>query len=245
MKTLNVFIISWAGQHQSASEIALCFLRRNIDATIVFSDPNPNLQFTGGLRTIRRPDNLMWADKLSVCLNACRADLMLVIHADCHSDDYVRLVDQCVAAFSTYDHLSVWSANVDGTYWNLSRTQIANIANSNLTTVSTIDFLVFALDRLAITRLKAADLTGNAIGWGMDLLACSWAHKQNRLVCVDRSTNVKHRIGSGYNVEEARGMSDTFIKQNFDTIESNFLAWIQALAKARQRLIWLKGNSKH
>lgn len=240
LDTLKVYVISWSGRHQAAHDIAEGLFTKGVDVTVVYSDPNPNLKIDERLPSLRRPDSLMWADKLAACVESCNADVMLVIHADCESQDYFSLAEECAAAFCKHEDLSVWSPDIDGTYWSLDDTGIAKIPNSTLTAVASIDFLVFGLDQQAINRLKSVNTKYNLMGWGFDILVSCWAHKNNRLVCVDRSQKVRHSTGSGYDAKQARAEYRAFIKSNLDAIELRFFFWIESFVKMRKQVVRLK-----
>ena len=232
---VKIYTVSFDGFHQKAFELASALVAKGLDVTIVYSDPNPRLVFSKRIPAIRVPHDLSWAAEFLACIDSCKADLMLVINADCECADYFSLVKNCVSAFNQYPDLSIWSANIAGTYNELKYTQIASLQSDGLVSVAAVDFFVFAIDQLAIRRLKTVDFTGNPNGWGAGVIAGSWAHKNNRLVCVDRSQVVRCKSDLSQMKNWYATNNGEFFKRSLDRVEGIFFRWAVALSGARKR----------
>jgi hypothetical protein len=216
---LQIFIVSWRGQHDSAARIATELGAESDQVVVVFSDPDPTFAFRAPIRAIRRSDDGFWGDKFSACLEHFNADLMLVIHADCHASDWIELLRKCRGAFASHRVLGAWSPNVEGTPYELKYIAIAPIDGGSLTIVAHVDALVFALSRQVVDRMKAARYQGNVYGWGIAKLFVTYCFSHNLLVAVDRSLTVRHVLGRGYQSDAARAQFLAFMKTQFTAQE--------------------------
>lgn len=216
---MQIFIVSWRGQHDSAARIATELGAESDEVLVVFSDPDPTFAFPPAIRAIRRSDDGFWGDKFSACLEHFDANLMLVIHADCHASDWTELLRKCRVAFASHRALGAWSPNVEGTPYELKYIAIAPIDGGSLTIVAHVDALVFALSRQVVDRMKAARYRGNVYGWGIAKLFVTYCFSHNLLVIVDRSLTVRHVLGRGYQSDAARAQFVAFKKSQFTAQE--------------------------
>ena len=74
MKTLQVFVISWAGQHDNAVAIADAISSSPHPVAIVYSDPNPQLKLVTTSKVITRSNELFWADKFQAARKSTMQD---------------------------------------------------------------------------------------------------------------------------------------------------------------------------
>jgi hypothetical protein len=216
---LQIFIISWRGQHDNALKIATELRADSDQLFIVYSDPDPDFAFPPAIRSIRRSNDGFWGDKFSACLEHFDADLMLVIHADCHASDWLELLGKCRGAFASHRLLGAWSPNVDGTPYELKYIAIAPIDGASLTIVAHFDALVFCLSKPVVARMKAARYQGNVYGWGIAKLFVTYCFSHNLLVTVDRSLTIRHVLGRGYEPDLARAQFVEFKKTQFTAQE--------------------------
>ena len=216
---LQIFVVSWRGQHDNALKIATELSAESDQVFVVYSDPDPEFAFPPTVGAIRRSDDGYWGDKFSACLEHFSADLMLVIHADCHCSDWTELARKCRAAFGFHRLLGAWSPNIDGTPYELKYIAIAPIHGAPLTIVAHFDALVFALSKQVVNRMKAARYQGNVHGWGIAKLFVTFCFSHNLLVTVDRSLTVRHTLGRGYESETARAQFVEFKKTQFTAQE--------------------------
>jgi len=140
--------------------------------------------------------------------------VLLQIQADAHVDDWAHLISRCRFAFTTHPEVGVWGPNVDYSMWSTDRVLIGDFDPENsLVSVRQTDGIVWALAEPVIERMRAADYSGNRLGWGIDSLAIAWAYANNMLVVRDTSITVDHPRGQGYGHEEAAQQLDWFLEQ--------------------------------
>ena len=214
MKTLQVFVISWAGQHDNAVAIADAISSSPHPVAIVYSDPNPQLKLVTTSKVITRSNELFWADKFKGCLEACSSDLMMVIHADCTCKDWSELVARGYEAASTMPNGGVWAPIIEGTPWPLERTELVTLNHTPISIVAQTDALVFCITKPLIERMRVANYDQNIHGWGIDWMLVSHAYATGRLAVVDRSVIVKHPYTDrGYKESIAQAQMDEFLGQ--------------------------------
>lgn len=233
--TLKIFVISVSGQHHHAAAIASLLNEPGQDVTILYSDPNPSIKFAARFDAKRVSNRLSWAQKISVCLDSSTAGTILVISASCFCADYVGLVRACVSSFKMEPSLSVWSANIIGGQNKLQYTRLSDRPSAQLVDVSAVDFLVFALDSRASSRLRAVDCSMGPSETALGRLISSWVHKENLRVCVDTDTLVRHHPVVGKSAVVNTVGDDYFFRRNLDSIEAKFLDWSLSLLRARQQ----------
>lgn len=208
-----VSIISWHGQHERAVHIAKQVLQTNTQVVIVYSDPDPTFILDAPCQVIRRSNELFWEDKFKASLDATDDDL-LVIHADCHCEDWIRLVNRCQDSASHIKNLGVWAPKIEGTYWDLTITKIVTIRNSDFVIAAMSDGIVFYLSPPVIKRMKQINYGNNIFGWGIDALFCASAFANKKLVLIDTAVHVFHpKEKRGYNSNQAKSLEKEFTKQ--------------------------------
>lgn len=70
--SLHVMVISWPGQHENAVRIANELAGCAEHVSIVYSDPDPQLEPRAACELIRRPNHLFFGDKFKACVDFCR-----------------------------------------------------------------------------------------------------------------------------------------------------------------------------
>ena len=165
---------------------------------------------------IRTDNALYWGDKFSNCLQQVAlnadTDVMLLIHADCSSEDWAGMVRRCRQKMGAYSTIGLWAPLVEGAGISLELTR-AMASDDSLSLVSYVDGLVFAITRPVIQRLQQYDFSRNKFGWGIDWAICAFAVTNNMLVVVDSSVRATHPPGRGYEASEARDQMVVFCQQ--------------------------------
>lgn len=210
---MNIFIISWQGQHENAILIANQIFPTNSKATIVYSDPDPNFILNTQFESIRRPNELFWEDKFKKCLDVTGDSGMLVIHADCKCDDWRFLVNRCKDISGGIENLGVWAPKIDGTYWNLKVSGIMKIKNSDLVLSAMTDGIVFYISPPIVKRMGQFKFDNNKFGWGIDRAFCATSYVSNKLVVIDTAVNVFHPQKRGYDSQLAKELGNQFVNQ--------------------------------
>lgn len=198
--------------HDNAVRIAHELMQECRDVSIVYSDPDPELTLDVRCRLIRRPNELFWEDKFKAALDACGKGPMLVIHADCHCQDWVALASRCSKAHDVMADLGVWAPNIQGTPYGLSVSALMKLKNTDWYISALTDGIVFSLSPGIIERMRRVTYGSNPLGWGIDLLFCSAAHVGNGVVVIDDSVKVYHPRQTGYDTQMARQSMDVFMK---------------------------------
>lgn len=210
---MNVFIISWQGQHENAILIYKQISRTNSKVSIVYSDPDPKLVLNAPCELIRRPNELFWEDKFKACLDSTGNNGMLVIHADCNCEDWGFLVNRCININQGVKNIGVWAPKIDGTFWNLKVLGIAKIEKFDLVISTLTDGIVFYLSPKIIERMQQFKYGNNKFGWGIDSAFCATSFVNNKLVVIDTAVNVFHPQKIGYDSLQAKNLKNTFINQ--------------------------------
>lgn len=233
MYSAHIFIISWLGQHEKAIKIAdsLCGNYKNI--TIIYSDPDLDFKINFPCQSIRRPNDLYWADKFKTCLHTCESDLLIVIHADCVSDNWHLLVDKTIATMQNNSSIWVYSPLIDGASYHLAITKLASIHRTELDIVCDTDGIIFCLSKHVQNRMKKIDYTKNTLGWGISAMFCAFTFASGKLVVVDKSNRAFHPSTRGYDSTNAWRMRTEFLQQleGFERIQAILLKNHLALLK--------------
>ena len=216
---MQIFIISWAGQHPNAIHIANQIDKFWNEISIVYSDPDPDFTFPSKFKVLKRPNHLYWEDKFKSCLDNCTDDSMLIIHADCTCDNWENLIEKCLEANSSSLNIGVWAPQIKGSQYNLKTTGMGVINNTNLQLSCLTDGIVFSLSNTVMHRMRKIDYGENIYGWGLDRLFCVTAHLMGNLVVIDTSVLVNHSNIRGYDSQAAiEGMGKLLSKLNHNEI---------------------------
>ena len=241
--SLHSFIISWSGRHEKAAMIATAVAATSNAVTVVYSSPDEQPAPKFPCPAIRRPNRLLWEDKFRAALNACRSDILLIIHADCETDDWSKVPASCRKAFTDVPRAAVWSPLIDGTIHNITRTLIHDIAGTDYAVVTQTDGIVFAITRPVMERMKKAVLDRNPHGWGIDTMMNCYAYSKGMFSIIDRGVAVHHPAGSGYDRSEAQSQMNIFLEQLTPEEEAiyQFMRTVQRYAGEAAKLARAQG----
>lgn len=226
--TLEVFIISWKGQHDNAISIAHAIQEAVQYVHIIYSDPDPSFELIASCKSTKRPNELMWADKFKACLDECHSDLMLVIQADTYCQDWPLLARKCYLTMSTNPLVGVWAPLIDHTPFHVNFTNIAMIDQTSLCIVAQTDGIIFCLSSDIINRMRQVNYADNILGWGIDWLFVTHAFSTGKLAVVDISVLAKHRISRGYDNISAEKLMLNFLNQNLNIPEFSQYTTLQS-----------------
>jgi hypothetical protein len=216
---IDAHIVSWSGQHENAVAIAERLAGHVDSLTIIHSQPGgfvPNPAW----RYLLVPNDWFFGRKFAKSVEVFDGDVLMQVMADVQCDDWGRLVARCRQAFSLRPDLGAWGPDIEGTYWNLSRTLVSPIhvhtpeavLMDSLNCVTAVDALVWAISRDVAQRMARLGYESNNLGWGVCEVACAYCHVNNRLVVLDASPKVFHAMGSGYDWGEAGIQRDGFFE---------------------------------
>jgi hypothetical protein len=230
MQSVGVFIISWRGQHDRAASVARSLEGQSERLTIIYSDPDPDLQPDVAVDVVKRPNDLYWADKFASCLNRSDCDIMLVIHADCSAADWPAIVRSCRAAMTANPQIAVWAPLIDGASYDLELVRLIPFSGTPLWLAADTDGIVFALNSKVVERMKQIDYSKNIYGWGISAMFCAAAFASKSLVVIDTSVKVTHPLTRGnlraYPEDQAWALRGEFLKQlrGWEVVQ-NALLW--------------------
>lgn len=212
MKT-HIFIISWKHQHENAVRIAGELSSEQVKTTIVYSDPDETLQLQTGCSLLRRPDSLYFGDKFQACLEAFDSELFILIHADCSSESWQKLVRRCQQVCEANPGVGVWAPDIDYTGFSLEKTWISNTRDPDLKIVAQTDAIVFGLRAGIVRRLKKLNYEKNIYGWGIGFAAVAHAYLNQMYAVIDKSIHVHHPRPRGYPSGDALLQRNEFLAQ--------------------------------
>lgn len=234
-RSIHTFVISWFGRHDNAEKIAREVSGTSDSVTVIYSDPD-NIEPTKfSCPAIRRPNDLFFGDKFQACIDSCEADILLLIHADCESDDWSEVPEHCRRAVAQNPDIGVWAPLIDFTDWSLDRTEIRKIPNSPLSIVAQTDAVVFGLTRNIVDRMRKANLRSNNYGWGTDFMFNYYTYSIGKISVVDGGLLVRHPRGTEYSDEAATAQLVEFLQQ-LTPAERNQSTLLDAVVRLRDRI---------
>jgi hypothetical protein len=210
---MQIFIISWTGQHQNAIKIASQLIPVFKDVYIVYSDKDPKLKLNAPCKLIMRPNHLFWADKFKACIDQYSGDDILVIHADCTFDDWSSLAIKCIKTIKELPNIGVWAPKIDWVSWTMKMVKIATLNNPDLNVVARTDGIVFFLNKKIVQRMRLVNYENNLYGRGIELLFVTACYSMGMLAVIDSSVLVKHPKSTGYPVKDAHEQFINFFDQ--------------------------------
>lgn len=205
--SIQIFIISWSGKHDSAIRIAndLSKVISPKHINIVYSDKNFEFVPNVSCNLIKCSNELFWEDKFKTSLDNCQADNMLVIHADCTCDDWAALATRCQLIMNNKPDVGIWSPLTYGTFLSLPKTKILDFTNTSLSLVAAIDLIVFCISKPVQKRMKKYKYGDDIYGWGIFSAINSYVLANNQFAIVDKSISVHHDDKvQGYSKEKAK-----------------------------------------
>jgi hypothetical protein len=200
---LQAFIISWKGKHQSAEKIYREIQDHCNEVTIIYSDPNEFFSFDEDIRSIRRPNNLMFGDKMDACLKNFSGDIFLLIHADCFFDDWRKLISRCQYVFDNFPDVTLWSPIIENSWPLLEAAEMRQIHGSGLSVVASTDAIILGMNGEAVRRLNKCDYKQNVHGWAAHVPALVAGYARGKIAVMDRFIKVYHDPSRGYSSEVA------------------------------------------
>ncbi|MDD5364450.1 MAG: hypothetical protein PHR30_03860 [Gallionellaceae bacterium] len=181
--------------------------------SMVYSDPDPHLSLDAPCELIRTPNELFWANKFKHCVDACDADILLVIHGDTSCDSWPGLVASARKTFSRFRNIGAWAPYVDGTQFTPEVTQIGAIAASSLKVVVVNDGIVFAISRPVVNRMRSINYEENIYGWGISYMISAYCYDNKLMAVLDSGLLVRHPKERGYDSSKANEMMVKFMHQ--------------------------------
>lgn len=210
--TIEVYIISWTGQHSKAAHVETELARSGVSATVVWSDKNEALQAPSP-SWIRVPNSYFFAAKFNHIIRRFRGDVLLMITADGLADNWGAVAGRCRDVFRQYPNLGVWSPLTNYSSWQPKAFSLGNIRGTRLHLMFQTDSIVWAMSAEVVQRMREADYDANTLGWGIDTMACMFCHANDHMVVLDPEIRITHPIGTEYSTVLADQQLREFLKQ--------------------------------
>ena len=153
--SLQVFIISWSGQHENAALIERC-CSPHFPVLVIYSDRDDAI--VPNAKWIRVTDDHFFGHKFLRALTELNGDVICFITADARYPDWSFMLKTCKRAFEQHEELGVWAPDVDFSPYNHDRNVLAHVAGTNLVKVVQTDSIVWAFSRAVAERLRSLDL---------------------------------------------------------------------------------------
>lgn len=200
MEKVKCYIFSWKGQYNNALRLENQ-LKGLVDVTVINSDDDNKPE-----HWINIGNECYFSEQFQVALvdfDSDEYDVFLHIQADASFDDFESIINSAKTSFEKYNW-GVYAPNVDDTFYIPQRTDVFDL-DDGLKVVATTDNTCWFIHKDMIEELKENLylMEGNELGWGWDLLICTFAHLNNRKVIRDYNYTVNHPPSTGYKKEQA------------------------------------------
>jgi len=204
-------IFSWKGQYKNALKLEKQLLDSNISTMVINSDDDNQPE-----NWINIGNECYFSDQFRKALeifNNLDYDFLWHIQADASYDDWDSIIESAKSSYQKYNW-GVFAPNVDDTFYISERTDVFDLED-DLKLVATTDNTCWIIHKDMIKQINdnISLMEDNHLGWGWDLLLCSFAHIQKRLVIRDYKFTVNHPPSTGYKKDIAeQEMFDMFNK---------------------------------
>jgi hypothetical protein len=212
------FVFSWKGQYENAKEWEMKLLPYGKVVVINSDDDNEEIGWVNIGNECYFSDQFKKA--LEIYQENTDIDAICHIQADASFDDFGKIIESAKITFGEY-HWGVYAPHVDDTFYTSDRTDVFDLKDG-LAVVATTDNTCWFIHKDMInTMIENIHLMeGNHLGWGWDLLICSFAHLKERKVIRDYNFIIDHPASTGYMKDQAeQEMQDMFIKCGNDLKE--------------------------
>lgn len=124
-------------------------------------------------------------------------------------------VERCYAEIPD---LEIWAPDIDTCWLPTKRVIAGKACRPGVEIVYRTDSIVWAVTVRSVERLRALDYECNNLGFGIDLVAATFAFGRRLLIVRDTGVVVGHPEGTGYDRAEALRQEAVFFRQ-LDTFE--------------------------
>lgn len=230
----HVVIISWDGYHDKAAAIAAALTGATDKITVIYSNAADTPEAGHGT-WVRVPHSWYFGRKFRHALDLVAPDeVMLLIQADTHSEDWAALAAGCAACFAQHPQVGLWIPDINWTPWPADVVGQGMLPQTNLMQVAQTDGIVWALHPDLLGPLRALSYAGNNLGWGIDWVALHMADTQGKIAVRDMSYPVHHPQSRGYGNAEAAQNMKTFLGQLPAPTQQAIMASYHRLAALRR-----------
>lgn len=197
---LQIFIFSWRGQYENAVRLEQQ-LEKIANVIVINSDDDFAQE-----HWINIGNDCYFSKQFKRALSEFdmeKYSFFCHIQADASFDNWEKVFENAFKYHKKYDW-GVFAPNVDDTFYISERTDIFDLEDG-LTVVANTDNTCWIIHKDQIKTLKDNIylMDHNELGWGWDLLICSFSHLSGKRVLRDYSLTVDHPVGTGYKKEQA------------------------------------------
>ena len=141
--TVDVFIISWTGQHDNARSIAQSIGSLVDRVTVIYSDRD-DLKRSGSGDWVQVPDDWFYGRKFKAILDRSKGSILLQITADVSCQNWPELVRRMTQQFGEMD-VGVWSPLISFSGNGLKKVSIGPVHDGTTHLVTATDSIVWAM----------------------------------------------------------------------------------------------------
>lgn len=201
---IHSFIFNWRGQYEKAKYKEKQLKDIGLKVTVINSDDSiVSLEEDW----IHIGDESYFTAQFLMALKLFEGDVFFHVQADASYEDWNRLVNDAKVYYDKY-RWGIYAPNVDYTWYDSSRTDIAQITfdtHTNLRLIACPDCTCWFIHKDIINDFKARKVNMNdcKMGWGWDIILPGISYLKLRVVLRDYSHTIQHPRGTGYNTQQA------------------------------------------
>lgn len=213
--TLHAFVICWPATEENSAKIAADLVASGYRTTVLYNTHDGSTRDGPG-EWHQVDDDWHFGRKIGVALSKNEGQVLLLIVADAHSDDWPGLVGRCLMRFQQNSSLGLWCPFIDHSPWHDVNTEICSTPGGEMLFVAQTDGIVLALNSPVSERLSSLSFADNNLGWGIDWAAIAFCYSHGLLVIRDNSVRVTHPQSRSYSFDGAMAQMDRFLVQLTD-----------------------------
>lgn len=198
---IHTFIFNWRGQYDKTVEKIKQLTDLGHTPTVINSDEAHNDE-----GWVNVGESAYFTDQFIKALELFDGDVLFHIQADASYNDWNNLIKDAEESFDTYKW-GIYAPNVDYTWYDASRTDIAGIAlrDKTMRVVACPDCTCWFIhkDVLDVFKQLKIDMSPYKMGWGWDIVFPSISFLMKRLVIRDYHHTIAHPPGTNYNKQQA------------------------------------------
>lgn len=193
----QAFVFNWPGEKQRAPALE-AHLSPHVPVVVVNSDDARREAFP---HWVHVGAEAYFTRQWDEALRRFTGDAFFHVQADAWIDDVPGLLRAAEAAFAR--GAGVYAPDVDYTAHTYDRARLVEVA-PGLCEVPNTDCTCWVIHGDVLRATPRVDPAANRLGWGIDYLVASTAHRLGRRVLRDYGRQASHPRGTGYDPRRAR-----------------------------------------
>lgn len=228
---IHTFIFNWRGQYDKTVEKIKQLTDLGHTPTVINSDEAHNDE-----GWVNVGESAYFTDQFIKALELFDGDVLFHIQADGSYNDWNNLIKDAEESFDTYKW-GIYAPNVDYTWYDASRTDIAGIAlrDKTMRVVACPDCTCWFIHKDIINVFKELkiDMSPYKMGWGWDIIFPGISYLMKRLVIRDYHHTVDHPPGTNYNKTQA----EIEMHQLFNVLPHELKIMFHLIKNDRQQIL--------